>query len=152
MIEKKVTLRGKSVGLLYHAVELPLSDLANQLTMEEYWDLGIEMHRLKKDCPNDPECPFCECGQEWVNHDPNKCKPAECEHEWEYTAPPHRNQRCIKCGVKRIEPTQKPKIEELKDITFHNYNKDRWEYHIQKCYDKINELVKAVNGLYEREK
>jgi len=39
-------------------VELPLSELYAQLKEQ-----GI-----------DPECPFCECGQEWVNHDPNKCK------------------------------------------------------------------------------
>jgi len=69
-----------------------------------------------------------------------------------------REQGYVLCKMKECisqeapQPAEKPKIEELKDITFHNYNKDRWEYHIQKCYDKINELVRAVNGLYEREK
>jgi hypothetical protein len=41
----------------------------------------------------------------------NKQEP-KCEHEWEYSSPPHRDQRCIKCHEHRIEPSA-PDVEEL---------------------------------------
>jgi hypothetical protein len=32
---------------------------------------------------------------------------AECQHDWEYSSPPHRDQRCKKCREHRIEPEKK---------------------------------------------
>ena len=111
----------------YWSFELPLSELASQLTMEEYWDLGIEMHRLKKDCPTDPECQFCECGHYETD----------------------KNGNCVACGGKK--PTQKPKIEELElEIpTSKNFGRAVALENVR-MIKKINELIKAVNGLYER--
>jgi len=43
------------------------------------------------------------------------------------------------------EPEKKEiTIKEINDIQFNNYHNDTWEYHIQKCYDKINEIINEL--------
>ena len=116
-MKEKIRLRGEIIGSFYtpnkveRLLDLTLSDLASQLTMEQYWDLGIEMHRLKKDCPNDPNCSFCE--------------------------------------EKPIKPTQKPKIEEIDESEMSITDTiDKAEKMI--LTQKLNEVILAVNGLYEK--
>jgi len=128
MKEKMISIVGKVDKDCYAEIELTLSDLYAQLKEQGYYF----------DCPTDPECPFCE--------------PAKCEHDFRYIAHYTGNKEtegvmCIKCGEKRIEPTQKPKIEEMV-VSF--TEKSAMSFQEQIMMNKINELVRAVNGLYER--
>jgi len=73
----------------------------------------------------------------------SKCPFGEWEHEWEYISPPYGNQRCKKCGEERIEPIQKPKIEEIgDDIECNTMYGTR-----NQIVNKINEIVREIKNL-----
>ena len=94
-----------------------------------YWSFELplsELYAQLKEQGIDPERPFCE--------------PAECEHEWDFSG----KWICTKCKEVRSSQPQKPKID-LLALTKLPACGDEWEIAI-----KINKLIKAVNGLYER--
>jgi len=137
MKEKKVRIKGIDMYLLKREIELPLSELYAQLKEQ-----GI-----------DPERPFCECEdkyQQTYNSLFNKgklvcakchkpIKPAECEHEWDFSG----KWICTKCKEVRSSQPQKPKIEPLNLI----FLVDNFDC---KIATKVDEIISAVNGLYER--
>jgi len=82
------------------------------------------------------------------------CEPAKCEHEWSMFSGTGLNGQgifnyytCQKCGEIKTEQInsqpQKPKINVLGNL-------ERYDFAGQLIINKINELIKAVNGLYER--
>jgi len=90
----------------------------------------LDKYQPKVDCPTDPECQFCEC---------------EDKYQQTYNSLFNKGKLvCAKCH-KPIKPTQKPKIEEIEIKGLdNNFSK------MKRMADKINTLIRAVNGLYER--
>lgn len=64
----------------------------------------------------------------------------ECKHNWQYTSPPHREQKCKKCGERRIENDDPKSLEYL--IGNSKISDLAWRY----C-----ELNDAENGDYVKE-
>jgi len=132
-MKEKIRLRGWCYDTHGHCIELTPSELASQLR-EQGWTLDNDWNPPKQ----------------------------ECEHEWEFYCSSTGNANpdlvqttyhCRKCGEYKTEdkPTQKPKIEELQVIISKGfYDSELMNYIVKPIVDKINELIKAVNGLYER--
>ena len=89
-----------------------LEDMLNEVNIKRAVDLLSALGQGECDLP----CIHCGKPPNTPSPKPEKEPRKECEHDWEYTSPPHRNQRCLICGIKRIEPEPKLSNDELRVI------------------------------------
>ena len=78
-------------------------------------------------------------------------KPVECQHEWFYSSPPHRDQRCKKCEEHRIEPPDNLEkvIDDFFGVRYNQYVVDCWK---EPLADKIREWIKCeLKGMKKKQ-
>jgi len=142
-------------------IELTPSDLISQLR-EQGWTLDNNWNPPKQECEHEANYHLVcfHCGK-LVDDKYYKSKPAEkVEDYWiktlegiqfgdtTITSYEHNHLQQVASFLKRLrEPAQKPKIEEI-----HYGSPEEIKIALKRLADKINELVRAVNGLYERER
>ena len=89
------------------------------------------------------KCPACDYGK--------PTKPVECQHEWFYSSPPHRDQRCKKCEEHRIEPPDNLElvIDDFFGVRYNQYVVDCWK---EPLADKIREWIKCeLKGMKKKQ-